>query len=228
MDRIKVFVAGSGKLANALLTSDIALSAGEMIKWDSACQNYGEKSILVHAGSGRQLKECVEFCQRTKSVMIELATGMETEKMNPDFPLIICPNTSILVLKTLHMLKAYGHHFENFELSITESHQAAKTTEPGTAFAFAHSLKYPTDKIISVRNPVLQTNRIGIPEEYLEKHAWHKIIIRDGKDEVMIETKVLGHDSYARGLKRIIESVVKNPLENKRYTVLDLIDMNIL
>jgi len=228
MEKIKILVAGSGKLANAILSSGLSFHSCEILKWDTQCQTLDEKAILVHAGSGRQLKECMEFCARTKSIFIELSTGLETETLQPDFPLIICPNTSILVLKTLNMLKANGRNFENYSISITESHQSTKKTEPGTAYAFANSLKFPVNKIVSVRNPELQQNVIGIPEEYLEKHAYHKIVIKDGNDEITIETKVLGHDSYAKGVKLIIESALKHSLENKRYTVLDLIASNML
>jgi len=225
---MKVFIAGSGKLANALLYSDLSIQNCEILKWEPQYQSSDEKAILVHAGSGRQLRECFEFCARTKSVLLELATGLATEKMDPDFPLIICPNTSILVLKTLNMLKANGSCFENYEISVTESHQSAKKTEPGTAYAFAGSLKFPAGKIVSIRDPGIQQNKIGIPEEYLSRHAYHKIVIKDGSDEVTIETKVLGHDSYSHGVKTIIEAVMKSRLEHRKYTVLDLIDKNIL
>lgn len=228
MKKIKIFVAGSGKLANAILDSDLSFQSCEILKWDTRYQMLDEKVILVHAGSGRQLKECVEFCDRTKSIFIELSTGLETETLQPDFPLIICPNTSILVLKTLNMLKVNGRNFENYSVSITESHQSTKKTEPGTAYAFANALKFSVDKIVSVRNPEMQQNKIGIPEEYLGKHAYHKIVIKDGNDEITIETKVLGHDSYAKGVKMIIEAALINSLENKKYTVLDLIANNML
>jgi len=228
MEKIKIFVAGSGKLANAILSSGLSFQSCEILKWDTRFQTFDEKAILVHAGSGRQLKECMEFCARTKSIFIELSTGLETETLQSDFPLIICPNTSILVLKTLNMLKANGKSFEKYSISITESHQSTKKTEPGTAYAFANSLKFPVDKIVSIRNPEIQQNEIGIPEEYLEKHAYHKIIIKDGSDEVSIETKVLGHDSYAKGVKLIIEAALINSLENRSYTVLDLIASNML
>lgn len=191
-------------------------------------QTLNEKAIIVHAGSGRQLKECFDFCIRTKSIFIELSTGLGTEKTKYDFPLIICPNTSILVLKTLNMIKANSKYFENYEISITESHQSTKKTEPGTAYAFANSLKFPPDKVLSIRDPEIQQNKIGIPKEYLDKHAYHKIVIKDGSDEITIETKVLGHDSYANGVKAIIETVLKYSLENKKYTIFDLIDKNML
>jgi len=228
MKKKKIFVVGSGKLAKAILTSNLTIQSCEILQWESQYQNIDEKAIIVHAGSGRELKECFEFCVRTKSLFLELSTGLETEKMEPDFPLIICPNTSILLLKTLVMMQANGRYFNNYEITITESHQSTKKTAPGTAYAFANSLKFPIDQIVSIRDPEIQQNKIGIPEEYLDKHAYHKIVIKDGNDEVTIETKVMGHDSYASGVKKIIEAVLEYPLENKRYTVLDLIDHNML
>jgi len=225
---MKIFIVGSGKLAKAIITSNMLLQSVEILKWESHFKSQSEKAILVHAGSGRQLKECFEFCERTKSVLLELSTGLETETMNTDFPLIICPNTSILLLKTLHMIKAYGKSFKNYIISITESHQSTKKTEPGTAYTFAQAFQFPLDKIVSIRDQEIQRNEIGIPQEYLDKHAYHKIVLKDGNDEVTIETKVLGHDSYANGVKTILETVLKNGFENKKYTVLDLIDRNIL
>ncbi len=226
--QMEIFVVGSGKLANAILTSNLSFQSCEITKWETTYQILNEKAIIVHAGSGRQLKECFEFCGRTKSAFIELSTGLGTEKTKHDFPLIICPNTSILVLKTLNMLKTNSGSFENYQISITESHQSIKKTDPGTAYVFANALNFPLDKIASIRDPEIQRNKIGIPEEYLDKHAYHKIVIKDGSDEVTIETKVLGHDSYANGIKVIIETVLKNSLENKKYTILDLIDNNML
>ncbi len=225
---MKIFIVGSGKLANAILTSNLSVQACEILKWESQYQTSNEKAIIVHAGSGRQLNECLEFCARTKSVFIELSTGLETEKMEANFPLIECANTSILVLKAMNILKENGGSFKNYEISITESHQSTKKTEPGTAYTFANSLNFPVEKIKSIREPEIQQSEVGIPEEFLGKHAYHKIIIKDGNDEITIETKVLGHDSYAKGVKAIIETILRNHLENKTYTVLDLIDKDML
>jgi len=225
---MKLFVVGSGKLANAIINSQISVQSSEIVHWETHYQTFAERAIIVHAGSGRQLHECVEFCKRTKSVFIELSTGLETETMESDFPLILCPNTSILVLKTLNMIKAQGLSFEKYTISITESHQSTKKTEPGTAYTFAKAVQFPLEKIVSIRDPEIQQCKIGIPPEYLDKHAYHKLVISDGNDQVTIETKVLGHDSYARGVKAVIEAVVNLQLENKKYTVLDLIDKNLL
>jgi 4-hydroxy-tetrahydrodipicolinate reductase len=226
---MKIFVVGSGKLANAILNSDTTFPSSEILKWETRNQKkLMEKSIVVHAGSGRQLRECMDFCERTGSIFIELSTGLETEKTQPNFTLIICPNTSILLLKVLNIVKTFGSAFERNKISITESHQASKTTEPGTAYSFAKSLNFPLDRIVSIRDPETQLNQVGIPRAYLDKHAYHKIVIGDGLDEVTIETKVLGHSSYVSGVKKIIETAMNNAFERKRYSVFDLIDENML
>lgn len=223
-----IFIVGSGKLASALLSSPISIPFCEIKPWDSSFQGLQERAIVVHAGSGRQLTECLTFCSRTKSIFIELSTGLETEKMALDFPMVLCPNTSILVLKTLHAIKALGTHSSDYVISILESHQATKQTEPGTAYAFAKALHFPVAKIVSVRDPVVQEKELGIPREYLDKHAYHKITLGGHQEEVTIETKVLGHRSYAGGVEKIVKAVMNNPLENRRYTVLELIERNII
>jgi hypothetical protein len=86
----------------------------------------------------------------------------------------------------------------------------------------------PHEKIISVRDPQIQQNKIGIPYDFLDRHAYHKIVIKDNNDEVTIETKVLGHDSYANGVGKIITACISNNLENKRYTFFDLIENEML
>jgi 4-hydroxy-tetrahydrodipicolinate reductase len=223
---MKVLVVGSGKLAN-LIFSDLSNSLTEVTRWDLLSQAV-ERGIVIHAGSGRQLDECLDFCEKSGSVFIELSTGLKTEQLNPNFTMIVCTNTSILVLKVLNMIKSFGHYFHDYNVSLIESHQASKTSEPGTAFNLARSLKLPVEKITSIRNSEMQLKDVGIPHEYLDGHAYHKILINDGNDTVAIETKVLGHESYGKGVKKIIAAVLNNSLERRRYTIFELIDKNML
>ncbi|CAN5415052.1 hypothetical protein BH23BAC1_BH23BAC1_42750 [soil metagenome] len=225
---MKIFIIGSGKLANAINTSGLSFPSCEIIKWENKLPAYKEKSIIIHAGSGRQLQEGLEFCKRTDSFFIELSTGLITEELDPNFTLIICPNTSLLLLKTLSIFRFYGSHFKEYKISIIESHQSSKRSIPGTAFSFAKSLSVPFDQIKSIRQKDIQIHKIGIPNEFLDIHAYHKIVIQDGLDEVIIETKVLGHESYAKGVERIINAVLSNNLEKKKYSILDLIDAKLL
>jgi len=126
------------------------------------------------------------------------------------------------------MLRAHGRSFAGYSITLTESHQAAKTSEAATALAFADALNFPPAKIHSIRDASIQQYNLEIPVEYLDRHAYHYIVIHDGTDEVTIQTKVLGHQSYARGVKAIVEAVMGYQLENKRYQVLDLIDLHML
>lgn len=219
---MKIIVVGSGKLAEALLASDWSFLPYEIVRWEISSQNMNEKAIVIHAGSGRQMDECTSFCSRTKSAFIQLSTGLEPEIKVFDFPYISCPNASLLILKALLMVKETGKYFENYQISILESHQSSKKTEAGTASAFASSLNVAANSIISVRNPGIQQNIIGIPEAHLSKHAYHKIQISDGDDELIIEMKVLGHSSYVNGIKTIVRSILENILENKHYSIFEL------
>jgi 4-hydroxy-tetrahydrodipicolinate reductase len=220
---MKIYVIGSGKLANAILSSSLIFNSISVTKWDPKLAHTSDKSILIHAGSGRELKTCLQFCKKTGSVLIELSTGLETETMTPDFPLIVCPNTSIPVLRALLMLKSTGNIFERSNVSILESHQSTKTTPPGTAYRFAEFLNVPIERIVSVRDPEVQL-KLGIDKEHLEKHAFHRITITDGSDQVTIETKVQGHESYSAGVKRIVQAALTHPLENRKYDVMDLLE----
>jgi dihydrodipicolinate reductase len=223
---MKIFVVGSGKLSDAILSANLSFPGCEVLKWESTYQSSKEKAIIIHAGSGRQLKECLAFCSQTDSVFIELSTGLETETMTPSFTLIVCPNTSILLLKMLNVMKLSGRYFEGNKISIIESHQSSKKSAPGTAYSFAASLNLPLDQVKSIRDENIQVNDVGIPKEYLDRHAYHKIVIEDGLDEITIETKVLGHTSYANGVKKIVDAVINHDFEKRRYSVFELIDKN--
>ena len=221
---MKIFIVGSGKLANAILNSKLSFQSSKILKWEEKYLSFKEKSILVHAGSGRQIDECLEFCSLTKSIFIELSTGLGTEKITPDFPLIVCPNTSILVLKVIQFLKTFGKELEDYQISVTESHQSSKKTEAGTAIAIANTLQMPQSQIISIRDTEIQKKQIRISKKFLNQHAYHKIEIKNGEEEVIsIQTKVLGHVPYVNGLKTIIESILKKEPGNKKYSVEDII-----
>jgi hypothetical protein len=105
---MRIYIVGSGKLANAILTSEGFRESSQILRWLPEYVRSKERAVVVHAGSGRELKMCMEFCRKTGSVLIELSTGLETETLEPDFPLVVCPNTSILVLRVLSMLKSMG------------------------------------------------------------------------------------------------------------------------
>ncbi|MFZ0481759.1 MAG: dihydrodipicolinate reductase C-terminal domain-containing protein [Desulfobacterales bacterium] len=219
MKKKNVIVVGSGKLAAAVIEK-LSLDGDVLISsWDTKETHSMAKSIVVHAGSGRQLSEVYEFCKSSNSVLVELSTGTATLEQEFLFPVIICPNTSILLIKFLSIWKHFGKLSNKYDISILESHQTTKKSLPGTAVDIADAIGFPIERISSVRDPEVQSKEIGIPDEYLAKHAFHRVKIEDGSVSIQIETKVLGHDSYASGVREILFAIGKIEIENRKYHI---------
>jgi len=220
-NKLNILIVGNGKLAHSMLTG---LSDNNKAQsWNEYDKTIIEKSIIIHAGSGRQLGECIEYCEKSKSILLELSTGTGIENSTCLCPIVICPNTAIPILKIMQLLREYGKYFSKYKIKIIESHQKTKKTVAGTAIEISKSLGYPVEKIESVRNEEIQKNIIGIPEEHLNLHAYHKIIIEGDGCEIKLETKILGHTSYVSGVEEIIEMLKQKPLLNKIYYITELL-----
>lgn len=222
-EKMVVVVVGTGKLAQELLSELPNACSFEVIAWAEVVGRKAAAKVVVHAGSGRQLDEVIAYCQETGATLVELATGSALEGRELSFPVVICPNTNILMLKFMAMLAANGHHFENYALKLVESHQAGKTSVAGTAVALAQSLGLASEAIVSIRDPHVQSEMLGIPVEHLSRHAYHRIEIQDHVGSIVLETKVFGQAPYADGVAQILAAVCANPLEHRRYNVMELI-----
>ena len=215
---MKILIVGSGKLANELLASLRMDSGCEVVSWsDHVPGSYA--SIVVHAGSGKALTEVVSYCRLTNAVLVELATGSALCAREPGFPIVLCPNTNILMLKFMHMLAGSGPLFREYEITLTESHQAGKTSTPGTAAGLATSLGVDSADIRSIRDTETQTVTLQIPHEHLERHAFHRIRIADGLCSLSFESRVYGDAPYADGVARILAAIRAHTLENRVYDI---------
>lgn len=218
-----VYIIGSGKLANELLKALNFEKNYRVLPW--ADRNPEDTvAIVVHAGSGRELNEAISYCRQTNSSLIELSTDVDYQQ---DYliPVVLCPNTNILMLKFMNMLGKNGQNFSQYQINITESHQANKTSLPGTAVALANSLNIPSNRIESVRDIQKQQSEFGIPEQNLARHAYHRIEISDNDAcSIMLETRVLGDSPYVGGVKDIIMAVGGRSLEKRVYHVMEFID----
>ena len=219
----QVIVVGAGKLATELLGSLKAAPDSLVIPWEDG-KAATRKSILVHAGSGRELEAVTAYCAATQSPLIELATGSKIEQTTDAFPVVLCPNTNILMLKFMSMLERSGHLFHGHRITLAESHQAQKTSVPGTAVSMAHALGLKDNDVLSIRDVNTQWADLGIPEEHLARHAFHQIFIEDGACSVKLETRVYGESPYADGVARIVAAVQKHDLENRLYPIMEFID----
>lgn len=219
---MQVIVVGSGKLAGELLDV-LGARSGQVVPWGNAGMR-AEKSVVLHAGSGRELEAVCAFCKSTRSPLVELATGSILEGRAVEFPAILCPNTNILMLKFMAMLERSGHLFRGCRIGLVESHQAQKSSVPGTAVSMAHALGLAPAEIRSVRDPQAQQGALQIPPQHLARHAYHHILIEDGSCSVALETRVYGDAPYADGVARIVAAVQARELENRPYPVLEFIE----
>ncbi|WP_440108053.1 dihydrodipicolinate reductase [Acidovorax sp. BL-A-41-H1] len=220
---MQVIVVGSGKLARELLAALDAGLGGRVVAWRSG-ELQTAKSVVVHAGSGREIDEVRRFCETTQSALVELATGSVLEEGPVACPVILCPNTNILMLKFMAMLGRSGALFRGYRIGLVESHQAGKTSVPGTAVSMAESLGLDASEIRSVRDVQVQQNALQIPPEHLARHAFHEVAIEDGACSIRMETRVYGDAPYADGVAQIVAAVRRQALENRRYSILEFID----
>lgn len=218
-----VLIAGSGKLATELLEELSVGPSFTLRRWSDAPAVHG-RSIVVHAGSGRELDDIVAYCRETGSVLIELATGSDLEATSPTFPVVLCPNTNILMLKFMNMLARSGALFAGYRIELTESHQARKRSAPGTAISMAQSLGLSAKDVVSVRDRDEQATALDIPAEHLGRHALHKIVIEDGGCRISLETRVYGASPYAEGVARIVSAAASRELESRVYAIDEFIE----
>lgn len=224
MSTPRTLVAGAGKLANEVRVG-LGASAGQWTDRHALPPRAMERvTAIVHAGSGRELPEIVGFCRERGAVLIELSTGTDVAALAQGIPVIICPNANILMLKFMAMLGRSGPWFQGSRITITESHQADKTSVPGTAVAMAEALGVDPGAIVSVRDPAVQTAQLGLAPQDLARHAFHRIQIDDGACAITLETRVLGNTPYVDGVRRIIDAAQSHPLERRAYGVLEFID----
>lgn len=220
---MQIIIVGAGKLASELLHSLEIAPSHQLVSWPEKAPT-AAPSVVVHAGSGRELNDAIAYCRETHSPLIELSTGSKVETEHLEFPVILCPNTNILMLKFMSMLATSGRLFQGYEIRLTESHQARKTSVPGTAVAMAQALGLSHGDIRSVRDPQEQRTALQIPKEHLERHAYHQIVIEDPVCRVTMETRVCGASPYADGVAKIISAILTNKLEDRLYRINEFIE----
>lgn len=123
---------------------------------------------------------------------------------------VIAPNMAVPIV----LLQAAGKYLADefpdalagSDLSIRESHQSTKRDISGTAKAMLGllaglGLAGDESAIEKVRDPQRQRDELGMPEEHLGGHAFHRYEIAAAADTVqlVLEHNVLGRRVYAEG-----------------------------
>lgn len=223
MKRYAILIVGRGKLADELVRGLDGPAISRVVRWDERDPQTAERYMVVHAGSGRELADVIGFCSQTGSTLLELSTADSTYPAAVCFPLVICPNVNLQMLCFMAMVRHASGYFRGLDIRIAESHQASKSTRPGTAIYLARSLGLPDSGIRSVRDPQVQREEIGIPDAFLDRHACHQIVIRNPEVEIRLESRVLGRSAYASGLAKIIGMLSGMELSPGSHDVVDLV-----
>lgn len=221
----EIIIIGNGKLAQSFFKHFRDYSAIPLKRYQtgisSDCQDNNER-IYIHLGSGRQFQEALEH----GSSYIQAATEKNFPLAPPSqnrIRYIDAPNLDLKIIKLFHWLKAADKLFKDESISITESHQADKQSQPGTAIQFCDILGIPKTQIVSIRDPEAQ-KKIGITN--LEQHAYHKIQWGDEDSGITIEAKVEGSISYVKGLAKIVQCL--SGLRTGTYNISDLVELGLI
>lgn len=224
-----IVIAGHGSFAKSLImdipkaAAEKGLSGLRVIPWGEKGSQKLSNVLVVHAGSGRELKAIFSFAKKMACPVIQASTGGITEDDSDllGFTFIEAPNLSISMVKFLYALQEFGYLFSKDQVSITETHQSTKTTVPGTAVLMAKALGLESSLIKSVRDRKTQLE-MGVPKESLDGHAVHLINLKGpGGEKISFRTEILGRSSYAYGVMEIAKVV--SELDKRKYNVTDLI-----
>eukprot|EP00252_Welwitschia_mirabilis_P017559 TRINITY_DN38897_c0_g1_i1.p1 TRINITY_DN38897_c0_g1~~TRINITY_DN38897_c0_g1_i1.p1 ORF type:complete len:335 (+),score=59.06 TRINITY_DN38897_c0_g1_i1:128-1132(+) len=131
------------------------------------------------------------------------------------------------------MAEQFPGAFSGYSLKVTESHQSGKLDTSGTAKAIVSSFQklgidFSFDQIEKVRDPQDQIQKMGVPEQYLDGHAFHTYTLTSPDSTVVFQFQhnVCGRSIYAQGTVDAViflANKVQNKAEKKLYDMIDVL-----
>jgi len=156
----------------------------------------------------------VFYCHR-KLPFVMGTTGGDREKLHQtvvasSICAVIAPNMAKQIVGFQAMLEyaadTFPGIFSGYTLSVRESHQAGKADTSGTAKAVVAcfnrmGIDFSQDDIVMERDPQVQREQWGIPQQYLSGHGWHTYRLESKDKTVAFEFQhnINGRDVYAAG-----------------------------
>ncbi len=164
--------------------------------------------------------------------------ALERTVKNGSIHAVIAPNMAKQIVGLQAMLE-YGANtfpglFKGFTLQVKESHQQAKADTSGTAKALVACFNqlgtdFQISDIEKIRDPKVQKADLGIPDQYIEGHAWHTYTLNapDGSALFELTHNINGRQIYVSGtfdavmfLKTKMDT---NNLDQKLFTMIDVL-----
>jgi 4-hydroxy-tetrahydrodipicolinate reductase len=169
-------------------------------------------------------------------------TGGDRKKLNDtvaasSIPAVISPNMAKQIVGFQAMMEyaanTFPGLFKGYSLEIRESHQKGKADTSGTAKAMVGYFNklgcgFSEDEIIQERDPEVQKNEWGVPDDYLKGHAWHTYtLVSDDKTVKFSFThNVNGRDVYVKGTLDAVEylsQMAAKGVKGKIFTMIDVL-----
>ncbi|PON60633.1 Dihydrodipicolinate reductase-type [Trema orientale] len=131
------------------------------------------------------------------------------------------------------MAEQFPGAFSGYSLQVLESHQASKVDTSGTAKAVISCFKklgvsFDMDQIQLIRDPKLQREMVGVPDEHLSGHAFHMYHLTSPDETVSFEFQhnVCGRSIYAEGTVDAViflANKVQSKAEKRIYDMIDVL-----
>jgi len=187
----------------------------------------------VNSNAGFYCKHNLPFVMGTTGGDRQL---LEDTVRSSSIPAVIAQNMAKQIVGFQAMMeyaaKTFPDLFKGYSLEIKESHQKGKADTSGTAKAmigYFNKLGTPfsKDDIKKERDPEVQKNIWGIPEEYLEGHGWHTytLVSSDNTVRFVFSHNVNGRDVYAKGTLDAILYLDKEVKDGQKGKVFSMIDV---
>ncbi len=212
---------------------------------DQAMEDIKERErefITVDYTLPSAVNENAEFyCKHSLPFVIGTTGGdrtLLTDIVNASsIPAVIAPNMAKQIVGFQAMMEyaatTFPGLFEGYSLEIKESHQKAKADTSGTAKAISNyfnklGVPFGEEEIQKERDPEIQKNVWGVPEEYLDGHGWHTytLISDDNTVTFTFSHNVNGRDVYAKGTLDAaiyLAEKVNQGIRGKAYSMIDVL-----
>jgi len=154
------------------------------------------------------------YCDRSIPFVMGTTGGdrdqLKTTVKNSNTAAVIAPNMAKQIVGFQAMMAWAADSipglFDGYTIAIQESHQTGKADTSGTAKAMVGyfnrlGIDCSADSIQKERDPRRQKNEWGVPETYLNGHAWHTYTLTSADQTVQFKFthNVNGREIYARG-----------------------------
>ncbi|KAG6392226.1 hypothetical protein SASPL_146439 [Salvia splendens] len=130
------------------------------------------------------------------------------------------------------MSEQFPGAFSGYDLKVMESHQASKLDVSGTAKAVISCFqklgaKFDEEQVQLIRDPKLQVEMVGVPEEHLSGHAFHTYHLTspDGTVNFEFQHNVCGRSIYAEGTVDATLFLAKKVRSKADKRIYDMIDV---